>query len=112
MVTVARWFGCLIAAFVTLGCGTPESTAWGSGIRPDDAREIGAMVRARTSGEIDCYTREPDGGVAVWMRVGHDPRFPDIREPRGPFHAYVVRRVRGKWQIVDEHVMVGGGPRG
>jgi hypothetical protein len=107
MVSSARWFACLVVAFLIPACGTPESNAWiFAGVQPDDAREIAAMIRTRTSGEIASFSREPNGDVAVWMRVGHDPRFPDIHEPDTPFHAYVMRRVRGKWQIVDEHVLV------
>ena len=106
MVSVACWFSCLLAAFATLGCATPKSNPWVAGVEPHDADEIGAMIRARTSGDIAVYTRELNGDVAVWMRPGHDPKFGDIGRVGAPLHAYVVRRIRGKWQIVGKHVIL------
>jgi|SRR5262249_44578010 len=106
MVRIARWFSCLVAAFVTLGCGTPENNARIAGVHRHDADEIGAMIRARTSGEVATYSRESNGDVAVWMRPGHDPKFGDIGRGDSPFHAYVVRRINGKWKIVDERVLL------
>src|SRR5260370_36718827 len=105
MVSVARWFSCLLAAFATLSCGTPKSNPWVAGVEPHDADEIGAMIRAQTSGDIAVYSRELNGDVAVWMSPGHDPKSGDIGRVGAPLHAYVVRRSRGTWPVVGQDVI-------
>ena len=87
-------------------CGTPEQGAWFTGVPASDAQEISRFIVARTHGQIAYYSREPDGSISDWMRSGHDQKFGDIGRGDRSFHAYVVRRVRGKWQIVDERVLV------
>jgi hypothetical protein len=87
-------------------CRVPFRTRLG--VSASDAREISRVVIARSHGQIAYYEREDDGKIAAWMLPGHDPQFGDISRGHRPFHAYVVRRVGGRWQIVDEHVMVGG----
>jgi hypothetical protein len=103
-----RYSACLIGIALISGCGTPDHYAWATGVRQTDAREIGDFIVARSLGQVAYYSRETDGSVAVWMRPGHDSKFGDIGRGHRPFHAYVVRRLAARWEIVDEHVMVGG----
>ena len=102
--TTARIFGCLAAGFALLGCGTPGGNTGVSCVRPDEAAEISGVVRARTPTPIDSYEREPDGTVVVWMRtIKGDPYYGATSIP---FHGYIVRRVKGKWQMIGEKIRV------
>jgi len=65
-------------------CGTPESTASLGGVSPQQAAEIGRLVRARTPAKIVSYTRDADGAIDV--QASDD-------------YVYVARRVGGKWHI-------------
>ena len=108
--SASRYVGCFVGVALLTSCGTPEQSAWFHGIPPADAQEVGRFITERTHGQVAYYSRESDGSIVVWMRPGHDPRFGDISRGERPFHAYVVRRVGGKWQVVDEPVFVGGSP--
>jgi hypothetical protein len=103
-----RHSACLFGIALLSGCLSAEQSAPLTGVSASDAREISRVVIARSHGQIAYYEREDDGKIAAWMLPGHDPQFGDISRGHRPFHAYVVRRVGGRWQIVDEHVMVGG----
>jgi hypothetical protein len=105
----ARYVCSLAGAAVLSGCFTAEQNASFHGIAPADAQEVGRFISERTHGQVAYYSRQDDGSIVAWMRPGHDPRFGDIGRGERPFHAYVVRRIGGKWKIVDEPVFVGGG---
>lgn len=98
----------LVGAALLSGCLTAEQNASVHGIAPADAQEVREFISERTHGQVAYLSREDDGSIVAWMRPGHDPRFGDISRGESPFHAYVVRRIGGKWKIVDEHVLVGG----
>jgi hypothetical protein len=71
------------AAFA-VGCGTPETNAWFTGVPKQEANEIGRMIRAHTSARILSYSRKRDGTIDV---LTDDE------------HVHTVRRVHGKWKI-------------
>jgi hypothetical protein len=73
-------------------------------LRLAEAQDVGRFISERTHGQVACYSREADGCIVAWSR----PRFGNIGRGERPFHACVVRRSDGKWQIVDEAVFVGG----
>ncbi len=72
-----------LAALAT-SCGTPGSNAWFTGVPPQEANEVGRVIRAHTSAHILSYSRERDGSIQV---LTDDE------------HVHTVRRVRGKWEI-------------
>jgi hypothetical protein len=94
-VRTALRIAALIGVVLTTSCGTPEHNAWLTGIPESDVMEISRLVRARTSEQILSYQRMPDGDVQVEVR-SHD-QYPNI---------YVVERVKGKWQISTNKVVV------
>jgi hypothetical protein len=105
----ARHACSLIGAALLSGCLTPEQNASLHGIAPTDAQEVRRFISESTHGQVAYLSRGDDGKIVAWMRPGHDPRFGDISRGERPFHAYVVQRKGGKWQIVEEPVFVGGG---
>lgn len=82
--TAVRYSACIIGAMLISACGTPESTASLGGVSPQQAGEIGRLVRAQTSAKIISYTRDIDGAIDV--QTSDD-------------YVYVARLVAGKWQI-------------
>src|SRR5260370_29242116 len=85
MVSAHKVLTCIVLSSVLVACGTPESNARFGGVPPQDAVEIGRLIRAQTSERILSYSRDSGGGVGV--------RTTDTT------HVYLAERVRGKWQI-------------
>jgi hypothetical protein len=103
-VSTSRLIGCFVALFVLSACGTPESAAWVTGVSPADAREISRVIQAQTSKPIDSYAREPNGSIVVWMRTTKGDPYYGFSSNSG--FGYVVRKVNGKWKIVDHEVVL------
>ena len=91
-------FALLTTVVVVTGCGTPENSARHTGIPESDVMEIRHVVQARTSAQILSYRRMPNGDIDV-----------DVRSPKSDQSIYVVHRVKGKWQIDDNVVVLTGG---
>jgi hypothetical protein len=85
MVSAYRVLTCVVLSSVLVACGTPEGNARFGSVPPQDAVEIGRLIRAQTSDRILSYSWNSLGGVEV--------RTTDTT------HVYMARRVRGKWQI-------------
>jgi hypothetical protein len=103
-VSTVRHVASLVALLSVAACGTPESTAWVKGVSANDAKEISALIRTQTTKPIDNYEKQRDGSIAVWMHTTKDDPFYGVSSV--PTFAYVVRKVNGKWKIVDHHILV------
>ena len=90
-----RRITCAILAFAVAGCGTPEEFAKLNGVRPEDARVIGSIVRKQTSAKITSYERDRDGvTINVWVQTSEGG--PDL---------YQAKRVAGSWDVVHNMVL-------
>ena len=96
--SLSRRFALLAAGVVVTSCGTPEKSAQFTGIPASDVTEIKRVIQARTSVQILSYRRMPNGEIYV-----------DVRSRNQDPSIYVVHRVRGKWHIDDNVVVLTGG---
>src|SRR5260221_10735375 len=91
-----RFGSALLTIFVLVAAcsNVAERTAWMGQVRPEDARQIGRLVRARTSATILSYDRTDDGLIAI-----------DLRRRDGVKALWIARRVGENWKLYARDCM-------